>query len=102
MFETNVRAKSCESRRNAGESSSKKLARSCETSKIPPECSRPRCGRNLGLEHSGGILEVKRYFALLALSACLLATGCNTGSRPQHVARTAKYRFTYKIPPECS
>jgi cytochrome c biogenesis protein CcmG/thiol:disulfide interchange protein DsbE len=33
---------------------------------------------------------VKRYFAVLALSACLLATGCNTGSRPQHVGSAAK------------
>jgi len=33
---------------------------------------------------------VKRYFAALALSACLLATGCNTGSRPQHVGSAAK------------
>ena len=33
---------------------------------------------------------MKRYFAVLALSACLLATGCNTGSRPQHVGSAAK------------
>src|SRR6266851_4131594 len=38
MLETRVRAKSWESRRKAGESSSKKLARSCETS----YCSRNR------------------------------------------------------------
>src|ERR1700685_4581726 len=38
MLETRVRAKSCESLRYAGESSSKKLARSCETS----YCSRNR------------------------------------------------------------
>jgi peroxiredoxin len=33
---------------------------------------------------------VKRYFAALALLACLFATGCNTGSRPQHVGSAAK------------
>jgi peroxiredoxin len=33
---------------------------------------------------------VKRYLAALALSACLFATGCNTGSRPQHVGSAAK------------
>ena len=33
---------------------------------------------------------MKRYFAALALSACLLAIGCNTGSRPQHVGSAAK------------
>jgi peroxiredoxin len=33
---------------------------------------------------------VKRYFAALALSACLLAIGCNSGSRPQHVGSAAK------------
>lgn len=33
---------------------------------------------------------MKRYFAALALLACLFATGCNTGSRPQHVGSAAK------------
>ena len=33
---------------------------------------------------------MKRYFAVLALSACLLATGCFTGSRPPHVGSAAK------------
>lgn len=33
---------------------------------------------------------MKRHLVVLALSACLLATGCYTGSRPAHVGSAAK------------
>ena len=33
---------------------------------------------------------MKRCVAVLALSVCLLGTGCYTGSRPQHVGSAAK------------